>query len=61
MLKTVNSSNNLINNQYSQKFILSNLNSNKYLELFETIHEILEEIFHLIDLKKPILQKEENS
>ena len=61
MLITANLNNNLLKKQYSEKYILSKLTSNKYLALFETIPEILEEIFHLIDLKKPILQEEENS
>ena len=61
MLITANLKNNLLKKQYSEKYILSKLTSNKYLALFETIPEILEEIFHLIDLKKPILQEEENS
>ena len=54
MLITANLNNNLLKKQYSEKSILSKLTSNKYLALFETIPEILEEIFHLIDLKKPI-------
>jgi archaellum component FlaC len=61
MLITANLNNNLLKKHYSEKYILSKLTSNKYLALFETIPEILEEIFHLIDLKKPILQEEENS
>ena len=61
MLITANLNNNLLKKQYSEKYILSKLTSNKYLALFETIPEILEEIFHLIGLKKPILQEEENS
>jgi len=60
MLITATLNNNFIKKKYSQKYILSNLTSNKYFTLFENINEILEEIFHLIDMKKPILQEEGN-
>ena len=42
MLITANLKNNLLKKQYSEKYILSKLTSNKYLALFETIPEIYE-------------------
>ena len=42
MLITANLNNNLLKKQYSEKYILSKLTSNKYLALFETIPEIYE-------------------